>query len=93
MEYITDTIINSVLDEMPDDFDTHAFIERLTRLYPSDYTKELCRYKDYDDPFLVLHPLIGKALASNGRVQKMGKVDSPNIGGRSTSNEAWRKVN
>ena len=92
MEYITNTIINSVLDEMPDDFDTHAFIERMTRLYPSDYTKELCRFKDHDDPFLVLHPMIGKALAGNDRVKKMGKVDSPNIGGKSTSNEAWRKV-
>jgi hypothetical protein len=36
------------------------------------------RFKDRDDPFLVLHPMIGKALAGNDRVRKMGKVSSPN---------------
>lgn len=92
MEYITDTIVNDVIDQMPQQFDSHDFIKRTTRLFPSDYVKELCRLKNHDDPFLVLHPMIARKLASNDRVRQLGKVDSPNIGGNSTSNESWEKI-
>lgn len=92
MEYIDDVVIDGVLDELPQDFDSHHFFRKLIRMYPSEYTKELSRYQDNADPFLVLHPLIAKELARNGRLRKMGKVTSPNIGGESTSNEAWQKI-
>lgn len=92
MQYIDSTIMDRVLDALPQDFDSHHFIRRLIRMYPSNYTRELARYQDNEDPFLALHPQIAQALARNSRVRKMGKVDSPNIGGESTSNEAWEKT-
>ena len=92
MEYITDTIINEVIDQMPKKFDSHDFFKKITRLFPSDYVRELCRFKNQDDPFFVLHPMIARKLASNDRLRQMGKVDSPNIGGNSTSNEYWEKI-
>jgi len=92
MEYITNTIINDVIDQMPQKFDSHDFIKRMTRLFPSDYVKELCRFKNHDDPFLVLHPMIARNLAGNDGLKQIGKVDSPNIGGKSTSNESWEEI-
>jgi len=92
MEYITDKILNDVIDQMPQKFDSHDFFKRMTRLFPSDYVKELCRFKNHSDPFLVLHPMIARKLASDDGLRQMGKVDSPNIGGNSTSNESWEKI-
>ena len=93
MEYITDTIMNNGIDHMPQRFDSHDFFKRILRLFPSDYTKELCRFQDHNDPFRILHPMIARWLAGSDRVRQMGKVDSPNIGGNSTSNESWEKLN
>lgn len=92
MEYIDDAVMNRVLDELPQDFDSHHFFRRLIRMYPSEYTKELSRHQNRADPFRVLHPLIANSLAHNNRLRKMGKVTSPNIGGESTANEAWQKT-
>ncbi len=91
MEFITDTVMNNVIDLMPDEFDSHDFIKKMTRQYPSEYANELSLFKDREDPFLVLHPTIARTLASNDRLKQMGKVNSPNIGGNSTSNESWLK--
>lgn len=92
MEFITETIMNNIIDLMPEEFDSHDFIQKMTRQYPSEYANELSIYKDRDDPFLILHPAIARKLASNDRLKQMGKVNSPNIGGKSTSNESWLKL-
>jgi hypothetical protein len=92
MEFITESIMNDVIDEMPENFDSHDFFRKMNRQKPSKYVEELCFYKDRPDPFFVLHPLIARSLASNDRLKKKGKVKSPNIGGKSTSNESWLKL-
>lgn len=93
MEHITETIMNNVIDLMPQRFDSHGYLEKIIRRYPKEYVKELCRFQDNDDPFLVLHPLVARMLSKSNRVRQTGKVSSPNIGGNVTINESWEKIN
>jgi hypothetical protein len=86
MMFIDDVIIDQVLDEMPTDFNTHHFVQRLMRLYPSDCVEELREQRDTRDPAVALHPLVAQTLAQHRHVRCVERIASPQPGG-----ESWQK--
>ncbi len=93
MEFIDHRIVDEVIEYMPNEFNTHSFIQELMRQRPREYTRELYRFESRVDPFFVLHPQIARIIARNERVCKQGKVYTRNIRGRITRNESWRRLN
>jgi len=93
MKYLSESIIDNVIDFLPTEFDSHAFFKKLIRQYPSEYASELCRFKHHADPFFVLHPQLARQLTKNKKIKQNGKVYSVNIGGKNTINESWIKSN
>ena len=92
MEFITDAMIDQIIDQMEPEFDTHDFLQELMRRFPQAYTHELYRFESRPDPFRVLHPLIARALSSSQRLIQQGKTGSDNIRGRVTPNESWQRL-
>ncbi len=86
MEYIDEVIIDRVLDEMPPDFETHHFVQRLMRLYPADCAEELRGCRDTRDPAVALPPLVAETLAHNRRVRRVERVTFAPPG-----RESWQK--
>ncbi len=93
MQHITDGILRQAVDLQGQVFDTHDVIETITRLAPQEYTLELNRYVNSDDPILSIHPQVGQRLATfTDVIRPMGKVTSTNIGGNETLNDTWEKL-
>lgn len=82
--------IQSIISQMPRPFDSHAFIQKLSREFEAQYVLLLTDYEE--EPFIKVHGQIGKFLSDNQErlgIRKNGKVLSQNIFGEQTENEQW----
>lgn len=93
MHYLTDPMFTNVISALPQFFDSHAVIRGLMSKYPQEYVKELNANVASSDPIRETHRQIGQHIGSIRNVQKntaIGRVESTNIRGPVTENQAWR---
>ena len=90
------TIIEAVevLRHLPDEFDSHDFIEKYLTLYERHYVMMLMANIDKANIFRTVNATIGKFLADNQESLHitMGiRINSQNVRGNITENQKWRK--
>ena len=93
MELFRDTVFESVLERMDDQFDSHDFIFEMMRHFPREYTHALYECRRSKDPIQTLHAKIGrKLLEFHGAIRKTRRSSSRNTRGLPSRNQHWRKV-
>lgn len=82
--------IQTIIGQLSRPFDSHAFIQKFSRKFQTEYVDLLTEYKD--EPFIKVHGQIGKFLSKNQTalgIRQNGRVSSKNIFGENTENEEW----
>jgi len=93
MDLLKDTVFESILDSMEDEFESHDFIFAMMRRFPREYTQSLYECRRAKDPIQTLHAKIGRKLSDmKGRIVKMRKKSSRNVRGLTSSNQFWKKL-
>jgi hypothetical protein len=85
----------AVLDQMEDEFSTHAFILRLAQQHQATYIDALYAYRLTDAPFRTLHALLSRhlhAYGDRGVLEYHGQVPSHDILSGESECAMWRKV-
>lgn len=87
-----ETFYASVLETMPNEFDSHVFILKLAHQHQRLYVKALATFADTDRPFQIVHGEIASRLLHSGLVKKFGEQNSEDIFRQVNSASLWRKV-
>ena len=88
----------NVVDELPEEFYSHDFIEKYIDLYEREYLAELIRYAlitPQRGAFKKLHSHMGLFLTRNMEklhIRKDERGNTKNIKGNSTENQKWIKT-
>ena len=94
MEYVTDDILVSIIEELGETFDTHNVIVKIMEKYPKEYIEELYSFKESPKPIQYVHSRIGQRLLKFA--ESIGKSDSRpvtiNVRAKMTENQQWRKL-
>ena len=81
-----------IIDEMPEEFDSHFFILTLAHRHQQLYMQALNYYADSEQPFQALHGQIARRLGHHlNLVAPQGKTTSTNIFGERSRAEEWHK--
>lgn len=92
-ELFEDTVFDTLIDDMPDIFDSHDLIFGMMRRYPRAYTLALYECRRSKDPIRTLHSKIGRKLSElTGRVRKVRRKASVNARGLHSTNQYWEKI-
>lgn len=85
--------IGTVIDSMPNEFNTHEFIQCFAQTHQHAYIKALNDYIDQTRPFNALHQQIGKMLKQNFSEQlaHISDKNSPDIFGNNGQCAVWQK--
>lgn len=87
--------VKRVLESMPQEFDSHQFIERFIRENEREYVEMLYEQKDSPAIFRDVHAMIARYLVENAdalAIKKTGRTQSENIKGYESENQNWRKL-
>lgn len=88
-------LAEGIIQELPEEFDSHDFIEAFLTKYEHAYVKWLCGYQNVDSGiFRTLHSQIALCLskkANDFKIIKKGICDSKNIKNYLSENHIWRK--
>ena len=87
-----EVVYPSVLDTMPDEFDSHQFFLALAHQYQQLYVQALATFADTEHPFMNVHREIAQRLSHSGLVKRAGERNSEDIFKQSNSASVWRKV-
>jgi hypothetical protein len=81
-----------LIAQMPDSFDSHAFILRLAQQEQALYIDALHTYRSEPDPFRIVHGRLSQQLHEYGDIlDHLGEGDSWDIFGQSNRCAKWRK--
>jgi hypothetical protein len=95
MEHVTDQMLADVINGLPDPvFDTHAVEQRVLRNHPVATANEIIEHQANGDVLQQFSATFSKRIAQAfpSQVEKVAKVVSPNLGGRESENQQWRRV-
>ncbi len=92
MTHITTATLTGVIGRLDRSFDSHQVIQGLMTHYPQEYVRELYDVILDPDPRMAGHMVIGMAIHDVPGVIADGDVESPNVRGKTTKNQRWRKV-
>ncbi len=82
-----------IVGEMPDEFDSHQFIQTLAHRHQRLYVQALIAYADNEQPFASLHGQIARRLGQHTHlVTPQGKTPSTDMFGHRGRAEEWRKA-
>ncbi|GAJ08356.1 unnamed protein product [marine sediment metagenome] len=83
----------SVIEAMPDIFDSHQFILELARTHQGLYIDALYSYTHEPAPFRIVHGRLAQHLsACTELVERVGDVISADIFGNQNQCAQWRKL-
>ena len=91
---ITITEAVEVLRLLPNEFDSHGFIEKYLTIFERQYVTMLMANIDNANIFRTVNATIGKFLADNQeslRIAMDNRINSQNVRGNITENQKWRK--
>lgn len=82
-----------LIEAMPAEFSSHAFILRLAKSNQRAYIDALSAYRDSDAPFLAVHGQLARQLERfPALLQSLGQRPSTDIFGNSNRCEYWRRL-
>ncbi len=82
----------SIIDQMPDRFNSHHFIKALAREHQGLYIQALAQYVDNKAPFQIVHRQLAQMLNRfDALVEHAGEEPSEDIFGNSNSASVWAK--
>jgi cellobiose-specific phosphotransferase system component IIA len=87
-----ETVYSSVLETMPDEFDSHQLILALAHQHQRLYVQALVTFAEMDYPFMAVHGEIAQRLSHTNLVKKIGERNSEDIFRQVNSASLWRKV-
>ena len=93
---ITVTEAKEVLRHLPDDFDSHDFIEKYLTIFERHYVTMLMENIDNTNIFRTVNATIGRFLANNQRKLNITMdiiKNSHNVRENITENQNWRQNN
>ena len=89
-------LAEGIIQELPEEFDSHDFIEAFLTKHEHTYVKWLCEYQNVDSGiFRTLHAQIALCLSKDAehfKIIKKDKCDSENIKNYLSENQTWRNV-
>ena len=91
---ITIAEADEVLRHLPNEFDSHDFIEKYLTVFERDYVNMLINNIDSTTIFRTVNATIGRFLSNNQEtlnIRKITRTDSQNVRGNVTDNQYWRK--
>ena len=91
---ITIAEADEVLRHLPNEFDSHDFIEKYLTVFERDYVNMLINNIDSTTIFRTVNATIGRFLSNNQEtlnIRKITRTDSRNVRGNVTDNQYWRK--
>ena len=83
-------IKESIINQLPRPFDSHAFIKKFSKEFQVEYVQYLAQYDK--DPFENVHSQIGRFLSDKHielGIKSIGRITSENIFGILSENENW----
>ena len=84
--------LTAAVESMPDVFDSHNVIRAMMTTWPHDYVQEQHAFLNTSDPIHISHQQIGRALYKVPGIVPFHRVVSPNVRGKRTINQQWKKV-
>lgn len=93
---ITIAEANVVLGHLPNEFDSHDFIEKYISLYERPYVNMLVEKIDNQGIFQTVNSMIARFIEDNKTglgVTKDERIKSQNVKGNYTENQKWIKKN
>jgi hypothetical protein len=89
---IDDRMFGRTITQMPANFDSHAFIDKLKSNHPHEYAMDLAAAQARaHHPERALHARYAKRLRHFAEVTARGRVYSPNVLGRRSACESWER--
>lgn len=91
---ITLTQAFHILSLLPNEFDSHDFVEKYLTVFERDYVTMLIGNIDNSEIFRVTNASIGRFLSDNHgilHIEKAPRTNSQNVRGNITDNQNWRK--
>ncbi len=93
MDLLKDTVFETILGNMKDQFDSHDLIFAMMRHFPREYTSALYECRRAKDPIQTLHSKIGRKLLDfDNIIRKTRRKASRNVRGLSSANQRWEKI-
>jgi len=94
MQHVSDQMLADVINVLPNVFDTHAVEQRVLRNQPVAAAREILEHQHNGDVLRQFSATFSKRIAAAfpGQIEKVSKVVSPNLGGRESDNQQWRRV-
>ncbi|HPL93512.1 MAG TPA: hypothetical protein PLK02_00210 [Paludibacteraceae bacterium] len=86
--------IKAIIGELPNEFDSHYFIQKFAQKFQREYIEMLNLYIDNGVPFQTVNQQISSFLAKNEDnfgIKGQGKISSQNIFGNNSECERWLK--
>ncbi len=87
----------AIISQMPDKFDSHQFILRLTQENQQLYIEEVYHYRDSSEPaapFMGVYGMLARHLLEYPElIKQIGTARSENIFGQVNACAEWEKVN
>lgn len=84
--------MQEIINELPETFDSHAFIKKFSKKFEQDYIDFL--YRSPSKTFHAIHLQIGRFLSdycTSLKINKDGDSNSENIFGYESKNQNWKK--
>lgn len=94
MQFLTTQMIANAINQLGEQFDSHAVEKRVLRLHTNEFAQELMRYATSKDQLRQFSAVFAKTIDSsfNGQIAKTQKKKSENLGGEISMNQEWRKM-
>lgn len=94
MTPITFKTLASVIDMLPERFDTHSVEHTLIEHFPEEFAYGLLAYKDSKYPLLVFSQQLALRVDREfpDLLEQTTKVESLNLAGKTNENQQWRKL-
>ena len=94
MRHITRDMAASIINVMPPTFDAHRLERRVLRTYPVAFAYQLLEFTTSQDPLHQFSAAFARWIDSEfrGEIRKTHKVNSDNLGGESSQNQEWERI-
>lgn len=93
MQHLTSEMIAQAMNDLQDQFDSHALEKRTLRRFTIPFAQEILRFAHTDDPLLQFSAAFARFVDRTFAEQliKTEKVPSENLGGEQSLNQKWKK--
>ncbi len=95
MKHVSDEMLAKAINTMDCDvFDTHAVEQLVLRNESASVARQILEHEHNEDTLQQFSATFSRRIgeAFPGQVEKIEKVESPNLAGRVCNNQQWRRI-